>query len=240
MAVCMAERKIAVGAAPMSLKDLDNANNAGHGWDDRPPRHRHQIGATRREREMTQPTAYPLQWPSGWPRTNAMSRQRWPNQVTLGAALKELESEMRMLGVKQIVLSSNCSLGMENAPDPGVVAYGFYDQQQIAVPCDRWSTVAANVRAIAKTINAMRGMERWGAKHMIKAMFQGFTAIRGPGPKPWREIIGIPPEVRPTIDIVRSRQRELARIHHPDVGGDPERMAEINAAVDVALRELAA
>ena len=145
-----------------------------------------------------------------------------------------------MLGVKQIVLSSNCSLGMENATDPGVVAYGFYDAQQIAVPCDRWNSVAANVRAIAKTINAMRGMERWGAKHMIKAMFQGFTAIRGPGPKPWREVLGIKPETQVTPELIRERKIALARIHHTDVGGNDTMMAEINAAADRAIQELAA
>lgn len=184
------------------------------------------------------PAAYPLEWPPGWPRTVPVQRQRWPNQVSLNAALKELESEMRMLGVRQIVLSSNCSLGMENAVDPGVVAYGFYDAQQIAVPCDRWSTVAANVRAIAKTINAMRGMERWGAKHMIKAMFQGFTAIRGPGPKPWRESLGIASDATVTEAIIRERRVFLARKYHPDNGGSDAMMAEINAAADAALAEL--
>lgn len=187
---------------------------------------------------MTAPSAYPLAWPVGWPRTEARLRQRWPNQVTLGAALKELESEMRLLGVKQIVLSSNCSLGMENAPDPAVVAYGLYETQQIAVPCDRWTTVAANVRAIAKTINAMRGMERWGAKHMIKAMFQGFTAIRGPGPKRWREVLGLRPDEPVSREIVRQRRNALASRNHPDVGGDPNVMAEINAAADIAMGEL--
>lgn len=184
------------------------------------------------------PHAYPLAWPVGWPRTEPMRRQRWPNQVTLGASLKELESEMRLLGVRNVVLSSNCSLGMENAPDPGVVAYGVYDTQQISVPCDRWTTVAANVRAIAKTINAMRGMERWGAKHMIKAMFQGFTSIRGPGPKPWREVLGIPPETGVTLELIRERRVALARKFHPDNGGSDALMSEINAAADQAFGEI--
>lgn len=178
--------------------------------------------------------AYPLQWPSGWPRT--VGRQRWPNAVGLGPALKELESELRLLNVRQIVLSSNCSLGMENAADPGVVAFGVYDGQEIAIPCDRWTTVAANVRAIAKTVNAMRGMERWGAKHMIRAMFQGFTAIAGPAPRDWHEVLGI--DGKPSVEIVRNRVRVLAMEHHPDRGGDAAIMAEINAAADQAIREI--
>lgn len=123
------------------------------------------------------PTAYPLAWPDGWPRHKGY-RERWPSQgrvTTLSAALKECQDELRRLGASNVVLSSNVTLGAENPSDPGVVAYCTYDGLQVAIPCDRWNTVAGNLRAIAKTIEAMRGMERWGAKHMIRAMFTGFT-----------------------------------------------------------------
>jgi hypothetical protein len=42
-----------------------------------------------------------------------------------------------------------------------------------------------------------------------------------------------------TVESVRSRQRELARIFHTDAGGGPaanDRMAEVNAAADEAVR----
>lgn len=35
---------------------------------------------------------------------------------------------------------------------------------------------------------------------------------------------------------VKDRRRELAKVHHPDAGGDPEKMKHINAAVDFFLR----
>lgn len=185
------------------------------------------------------PTAYPLQWPPGWPETLPEKRERWPSQVTLHAALNDLSTELRRLGVRNVVLSSNCSLGMENCPQaPGVCAYGLYGDEQIAIPCDRWNTVAANVRAIAKTIEAMRGMERWGAKHMIRAMFQGFRALAAPERVDWRAVLGFRSDERPSRDDVQRRRRELAAIHHPDAGGDAARMAEINAAADAALREI--
>lgn len=186
------------------------------------------------------PRAYPLQWPPGWPRTEAAKRQRWPNPVGLSVALKELESELRLLGVKQVVLSSNCALGMETAADSGVVAFGVFDEQQIAIPCDRWTTVAANVRAIAKTVNALRGLDRWGAQHMIRAMFQGFRLLGSPS-KSWRDILGIGPHDRVTREHVEARRRTLASMHHPDVTGRNDGiMAEINAAADQAVRELGA
>lgn len=188
-----------------------------------------------------QASAYPLQWPSGWPRTNATGRQSWPAspRPTVAGALRELGDELRRLGAKNIVLSSNVTLGNDRPDDPGVVAYATYEQQQIAIPCDRWNTVAGNLRAIAKTIEAMRGMERWGAKHMIRAMFQGFTAIRGPGPRPWREVLGLAEQAVVSPALVKQRMRELARVHHPDVGGSEAHMAEINAAASSALEDLA-
>lgn len=185
------------------------------------------------------PTAYPLQWPGGWPRTT--TRERWPAKVTLSAALADLHKEARLLGVTGLVLSSNCSLGMENAPDPGVVAYGLYQQQQIAIPCDRWQTVAANVRAIAKTIEAMRGMERWGAKSMIRAMFQGFTALPSAtaGQRDWRAVFEVPEGRAVDSAWIIKQHRILATLRHPDKpGGSDEAMAELNVAKDQALKEI--
>lgn len=182
--------------------------------------------------------AYPLVWPEGWARTPPAQRQRWNGKTTLLAALADAQGELGRLGVKQVVLSSNVTLGVQSPADPGVVAFGIYDGQQIAIPCDRWTDVAGNLRAIARTIEAMRGMERWGAKHMIRAMFQGFTAIRGPAPMPWREVLGLPLSARADLEAVRARWRDLARTHHPDAGGDSAAMAEINAAFDRARKEI--
>ena len=185
------------------------------------------------------PTAYPLAWPAGWPRT--AQRQSGPYRTQLPGALKNLRDEIRLLcgdaAVRTMLLSSNVTLGAEAPADPGVVAYFTWDRQQISIPCDRWTRVEHNVQAIALTIEAMRAMDRHGAKHMIRAMFQGFTAIRGPGPKPWREVLGFGPAEQVTRSMVNERWKALARSAHPDAGGSEARMAEINAAKDAALAE---
>lgn len=183
-------------------------------------------------------TAYPLCWPAVWPRT--ATRESWRGSVTISASLSDLHKEMRLLGVTQLVLSSNVTLGQERPADPGVVAYGFYEKQQIAIPCDRWNTVAGNIRAIAKTVEAMRGMERWGAKNMIRAMFQGFIALPAPAGRHWRDVLGFHPATRHTRDEIEVRRRSLAKQHHPDAGGSESAMAEINAAADAALKEIGA
>lgn len=183
------------------------------------------------------PTPYPLVWPATWPRHTG-TRQAWPssgNAMSLGAALKECQDELRRIGARNIVLSSNVTLGAGRPADPGVVAYCTYDGMQVAIPCDRWNTVAGNLRAIAKTIEAMRGMERWGAKHMIRAMLTGLTAL--PGTRAWWDVLGVAQTA--SIEEVEAAHRQAARKHHPDRGGDPTAMAAINAARDAARAALA-
>ena len=49
-------------------------------------------------------------------------------------------------------------------------------------------------------------------------------------------VLGVDPSA--SIDEIRERRRHLAAVHHPDVGGNAERMSAINRAFDeiVALR----
>lgn len=52
------------------------------------------------------------------------------------------------------------------------------------------------------------------------------------------EILGLDAERAEADDVVRERRRLAAR-YHPDRGGDPSRMVEINAAADQALERIA-
>jgi hypothetical protein len=181
--------------------------------------------------------AYPLQWPKGWPKTETGKREsgiRFKN-VSLAGALSGLQEEIRRLGGKNLALSSNYTLGSTNPKEPGVVAYFDYDGKPVAMPCDRWNQIEANVRAIALTIEAMRGMERWGAKHMITAMFAGFTALPArTGPSCW-DVLGIRSEPLPTEQVVMAAYRTLAQKAHPDKGGSTEAFNELTQAKDIAI-----
>ena len=183
---------------------------------------------------MSEPTAYPLAWPAGWPRTPI--RVSGAYRTTLAGALKNLRDQVRLLAgqgaADSLVLSSNCTLGSERPADPGVVAFFMFDKQQVAIPCDRWLTVEQNVQAIALTIEAMRAMERHGARHMIKAMFQGFMAL--PAPNDWRAALGNPK----TLEQAEAAWRDAMRTAHPDRGGDATKAAALNAAIAQARKEL--
>lgn len=197
--------------------------------------------------------AFPLYWPPGWRRTDPAKRV-WSRFDPKGAAdeSKRVRAELGRLGARDVVISTNIRLRRDGLPysgdrppeDPGVAVYFTLDGRQQCIPCDRWPSVPENLRAIAKSVEALRGLERWGAKSFVDAAFRGFEALPAPGQaakRPWRVVLGLEDTgVILTPDHVRNAFKELARKHHPDVGGDAATFSEIVAARDEALSELSA
>lgn len=178
------------------------------------------------------PTAYPLCWPTGWPRTDITRRQGGGFKTSMARALSNLRYEINLMGGKNVVLSSNCALGQENPEDPGVCAYFFYEGMQLAIPCDRWWKVEHNVQAIALTIEAMRGMKRWGANHMIRAMFSGFKALPAGDVAPWHEVLGVAQHA--TAQEIQAAYRAKVKEHHPDKGGERDAFVRVQRAYEQA------
>jgi hypothetical protein len=187
-------------------------------------------------------TAYPLAWPQGWPRTKRPQRARF--DMSFERARRELQWEVQRLGARYPILSTNIPLRLDGQPyasarepdDAGVALYFERAGKQMVFACDRWDRVRDNIRAIEKTIDAMRGIERWGASDMMERAFAAFEAL--PPPFRWHDVLELPAGAG--IDEVMAAHRRLSVIHHPDRGGSTARMAEINAARDAALKELKA
>ena len=101
--------------------------------------------------EMIQ--AYPLQWPSAWPRTDTPQRSRFG--VSFAVARDDLLSELELLGATDIVISANIELRRDglpyaNRPEPddrGVAIYFVWHGRTQCIPVDRWDRVRDNVRA---------------------------------------------------------------------------------------------
>lgn len=177
--------------------------------------------------------AFPLQWPPGWKRTQRPERSRF--QCTMTQQIYELHNELRLLGATRIVISTNQPIRLDGLPyaikrmidDPGVAVYFDLKGHNQCIPCDKWDLLQDNLRAVVKTIEALRGLERWGAKEMVDAAFRGFKAL--PSPDDIMPIVSAPQYFSECVDEINGREcyRQLARELHPDNGGDAIEFSEM-------------
>lgn len=182
--------------------------------------------------------AYPLHWPVGWPRTRSPQQSRF--DVSSFAVVRDnLFREIKLLGGTHIVLSTNVPLRQDGIPyanmrqpnDRGVAVYFLRRGKQMVFACDRWQKIEDNMRAIEKTIEAVRGIDRWGASEMLERSLQAFEAL--PAPKSCWYILGVLPGA--SRADVETAYRSKARVAHPGAGGSTAAMAELNRARDEAL-----
>ena len=186
-------------------------------------------------------TAYPLPWPTQWPRSARRDLARF--RTPLAAAHAGLLDELHRLGATDVVVSSNAEpsrrggyLAMRREPDdPGVAVYFRWGDRQFVIPCDCWTTVAANLQAVRLTVAAIRGIARWGTPGLVAAAFSGFAALpaqsSGEGAA-WWQVLGVRPDA--TDDEIEAAYRRLARRLHPDAGGSHEAFLRLAAAYQQA------
>lgn len=184
---------------------------------------------------------FPLLWPENRERTPKWKRRHSRFSVTFGQARTQLLNELAKMGARQIVISSNQPVRQDGLPlavktridDPGVAVYFTRDGKAQCLPCDEWHGVCANLRAIGKTVEALRGIERWGAKAMLDAALAGFIALPAGGNNDWWRVLGVAPTADCTI--IEAAWRALAKRHHPDAGGDPAQFRAVQEAFQQAL-----
>lgn len=188
--------------------------------------------------------AYPLQWPAGRSRTPGYRRTRARFDTTFAISRDELFRELKRLGARSVVLSTNVELRQDGIPyahrrqpdDVGVAVYFSHKSRQVCFACDRWDRIEDNIRAVCKTIEALRGIERWGTGDMVEAAFTGFQALPpAAGRRPWPDVLGVPRDAM--IGVAELAYRRLVWQNHPDRGGNTAHMAEINAAWDEFRKE---
>lgn len=193
---------------------------------------------------MSNIPAYPLQWPDGLPRTERRVSSQF--KTSLAGALKNVQKSLEMFGndssrkASEIVISSNCSLGDQRPPDPGVAVWFEWDGEQRCIAVDRYPKPEDNLQAIHHVLEARRTEMRHGGLHVVRQTFKGFIALPAPpGRKGFREILGIAAGTPLNADLIDTAYRSAAARSHPDKGGSNEKMAEINRARDEAKRALA-
>lgn len=194
-------------------------------------------------------TPYPLAWPEHMPRWKG-TRQTGQFKTSLAGAMKNVEDSLRRFSndsgkaIKGLVISSNVTLGQRKPADPGVAIWFEWDGLSVCIPVDRYSKVESNLQAIHHVIEARRTELRHGTLALVRATFQGFTALPAPESsrkRPWREVLGFhdhkPGEI--TRERIEGAFRLCARTAHPDSpDGTREKWDELELARAEALREI--
>jgi hypothetical protein len=205
---------------------------------------------------MSSSDSFPLKWPNARPRTDKWKRKAAPFKTSMARARDNMLLELRRLGATQIVISSNVEIYMRGGQyipyadqtkqkeDPGVAVYYMWKGEQYCLSCDKYNSVMDNMQAINKTVEAIRGIERWGTGEMMRAAFQGFKELpeaprqakkewwqvmcyqQKPGTAPW-DWAGI-----------EAQYKSLAKKLHPDMpGGLTSAFQELSAAFEEAKKE---
>ena len=191
---------------------------------------------------------YPLSWPQGWPRTTnpTSAGDRFGYNLTIAKARDGLYLELARMGAKDIRLSSDLALRLDGYPrssqrgysDAGVAVYFTRNGEKLVLACDLYTHVEDNMRALALVIESMRRVERYGGDKMMSRVFTGFTALpppRGHRARFWWHVLGV--RQNATWKEISASYKDLAKRAHPDVGGDPEEMTEINRALQEAREQ---
>lgn len=191
---------------------------------------------------MSDPTAYPLTWPSTFPRKQYRESGRFKS--TLASSLKNVRDSLRMFAtdsgkkLEGLVISSNVTLGVNKPADPGVAVWFAWDGLQVCIAVDRYTTVESNLQAIHHILEARRVELRHGTLALVRATFTGFIALPSAVGTHWRDVLGLDKTATFTEAHITQAYRLAASKAHPDKGGSHEAMQRVNAAREAALKEI--
>ncbi len=194
--------------------------------------------------------AYPLCWPVGYKRTSAFLKKHAPFQTNFAKARDGAIDELKKMGAKNVIISTNVPLRRDGLPyavpfgnakgvtdDTGVAVYFDYDDDTKVLCCDAFHTLDDNMQAINKTIEALRGIDRWQVSDMLSRVFTGFKAIpemTSASIDVWNEL-GLNEKPDNSV-IVHQAYKQQAKIKHPDKGGSPEAWERLQLAYKLALQ----
>ncbi|NUQ86291.1 MAG: J domain-containing protein [Anaerolineales bacterium] len=198
-------------------------------------------------------TTFPLSYPVNQPRTMPQDRRdaRFttrsrgfsygpPRKHSVHESARELELEIRRMGGKDMIISSNLRVkanglpysGQKQPDDPGVAVYFKWHKRDLVFACDKWRSVEDNLWAIVKHIEALRGQERWGVGSLDQA-FAGYMQLPDPGKREWWEVLQVAPTA--SNDEIRQAYLRLAKQYHPDAGGDAVMFDQVQKAFDLVM-----
>lgn len=192
--------------------------------------------------EVKEKTGFPLCWPAGRPRTLSYQRRHARFKTNFGTARDRLIAEIRRLGGTDMIFSSDIPRKNDGMPfadhkpksgDTGIAVYFKRKGKELCFACDCYLTVDDNMHAICLTVEALRGIARWGTGDMMEAAFTGFAALPAPGQSSgdsWWTVLGI--AVNASLEQAKDAYRALVKKYHPDNPntGDAEKFRQVQIA----------
>ena len=192
--------------------------------------------------------AYPLHWPFDYKRTPYYNRKRSQFKNTISGARDGLKEEVRRLGGKDLIISTNIPLkqngdlravfGRFKIEDPGVAIFFKWNKKDVSMCCDQYSNVWENLIALQKAIEAIRGLERWGVSEFLERAFTGFQALpesTSSESKIW-ETLGLTSKPA-TFSQVEAAYKTMAFKVHPDrPDGSTSKFQELQEAYRLAIQ----
>lgn len=184
--------------------------------------------------ELAQVTEGRLCWPDS-------VKQRAPHvdnhpfkQPQVDREENRIKREMELWRVRDYVVSRNRQ--RIYAGDPAVALWWLDQKGELRVlACDRYASMAENMHAIVLTLEALRGVERWGAYTAEQAAEGTRLLMIEDRTKPrWWSVLGVGADW--PLEAIENTYKLKAQSEHPDKGGDPEKFAALNAALDEARK----
>lgn len=196
-------------------------------------------------------SAYPLCWPTGWDRHKGRREYgQFKGNMSQARGFLIDEVSRLVLGARarsyvytDLVISTNTELRGDGLPysnrrkpeDPGAAVYFERDGKRICMACDKYDEIWKNLKAIGKTVEAMRGIERWGSSELLDRAFTGFLGLpeKSASETCW-SLMGFEGSTKDLDAIKRARNR-MSALAHPDRGGSTAAQAAINEAYAQAV-----
>lgn len=173
---------------------------------------------------MKAPEKFPLSWPAGYPVTK--QRQHSKFDCTMAEARDGVMTELNRLGATEALISTNVQVdrggivpaaGRLVYDNPGVAVYFKFKGELKVVACDKWVYLHENMRAVQKSIEAIRGLERWGCSDIISRAMGDMKALPQQGGSSngaWWIMLEV--EQNATKEQIEKAYKKLAKVLHPD------------------------
>lgn len=189
---------------------------------------------------------------SVWPQpTTPDRRSRYTFKAKWSATLAELDRELRYLDARDIVIETNHPSAQVRLDGwlradagephhPGVILSFTSRHGPLRYACDSYNGWQSNVRAILLTLEALRGVERWGAAARAE-QYRGWSELPSGASSTEAMRRVLLDEGDPGADLDpgrlseegwRSVYRAALKSAHPDAGGTPERLRAVRQAAE--------